>query len=106
MLGDLVLTNSKANFLLTHKLILVRVLSSQTAVCNLIGYLSACTASQCLLGKSLELALGVWSDGSALRHMDTKHHLWISKVIVLGVNCLGEKETIEMRPSKFYTAGT
>ena len=37
--------------------------------------------------------------------MDTKQHLWISKVIVLGVNCLGEKNMKDMRNSEFYTPG-
>ncbi len=97
MLGDLVLINQRAKFILTHKLVLVRVPSSPNAVYNLIGYLWSCD----MLGETLKLALGVWSDSSALRHMADRQHLWISSVLMLGINCFKESDKFEeFKPSE------
>ncbi len=97
MLGDLVVNNQKAEFILTHKLILVRVPSSPSAVYNLIGYLWSCD----ILGACLEVVLGVWSDSSALRHMAHKQHLWLSAVLMLGVNCLTQSNKVdEFKPGR------
>lgn len=93
LLGDLILNSQKAKFVLTHKLILVRMPSSPNAVYNLIGYLVSCDPN--LLGKSLELTLGVWSDSSALRHMSGAQHQWISSVLMLGINCLKDTTTFK-----------
>lgn len=88
----MVLTNQKAKFILTHKLFLVRVPQSLHALHTLVGYLASSKEGRQLLGKSLQSVLEVWSDGSALRHMDSRQHLWISKFIVLAVTCLNDEE--------------
>ena len=90
----MVFTNQKAKFVFTHKLFLVRVPQSPLALHTLVGYLSSSKKGQELLGKSLQSVLGVWSDSSAIRHMDSRQHMWISKVIVLGVTCLKEEEML------------
>ena len=99
LIGDLAVKNQKAKFILTHKLILVRVPPGPFAIHTLIGYLSASEQSRELLVKCLQSILGVWSDGSALRHMDLRQHLWISKFIVLTFACLKERELKELEPS-------
>ena len=97
LLGDIARNNQRSKFILTHKLVLVRVLSSPNAVYNLIGYLWSCD----MLGETLELALGVWSDSSALRHMADRQHLWISSVLMLGINCFKESDEFEeFKPSE------
>ncbi len=54
-----------------------------------------------MLGETLELALGVWSDSSALRHMADRQHLWISSVLMLGINCFKESDEFEeFKPSE------
>lgn len=73
------LTNQRALFLLSHKLVLSRVPSSPSSLFSLVGYLAA---SGSLLAKVVQTALEVWGDGSALRHMDSRQHLWISKVSI------------------------
>lgn len=88
LLGDLALTNHKARLVLTHKLWVTRLPSNQTAVYNLIGYLLSWEEGQLQLEKSLQSALEVWSDGACVRRMDSQHHLWLCKLLVLGTTCL------------------
>lgn len=99
LIGELALKNEKAKFVLTHKLILVRVPSSPHIVHTLVGYLTAADNSRQLLVKSLQSALEVWSDGSALRHMDIRQHMWISRVIVLSFTCLENKDFAVLKSS-------
>lgn len=100
LIGDLVLMNKKAKFVLYHKLILMRVPSSPYVAQTLVGYLSSTEHARQLLVNSLQSALEVWSDGSALRHMDLRQHLWISRVIVLSFTCLKEREIQPLKASK------
>lgn len=88
LLGDLALTNHRARLILTQKLWLARLPSNQTAVYNLVGYLLSWNEGRVLLGTSLQSALGVWSDRACVRRMESRHHLWLCKVLVLGTTCL------------------
>ena len=90
-------TSHKACLVLTHKLWLAKVPSKPTAVYNLIGYLSSWEEGRQLLGKCLQTALGVWSDSSSLRRMDSRQHVWICKLLVLGAACLGTTEPLKSR---------
>ena len=49
------------------------------------------------MSKSLQSALGVWSDAMAIRHMAVKQHLWISRVLALGVTLLAGHKEWEVR---------
>lgn len=49
---------------------------------------------------SLQSSLEVWSDSSALRHMDSRQHLWISKLLVLGVTCLSDSHLAPVKPGE------
>ena len=99
LIGELVLKNEKAKFVLTHKLILIRVPSSPCVAHTLVGYLTATEDSRQLLVKSLKSTLEVWSDGSALRHMDIRQHMWISRLIVLSFTCLENKDFATLKSS-------
>ena len=58
------------------------------------------------MGKSLQSLLGVWSDASALRHMDTRQHMWITQLVILGMTCLRESELETLKPGDCgYTCG-
>ena len=74
--------------MLTHKLWLTRLPSNQSAVYTLIGYLSGWEEGRGLLVKSLQSALGIWSDGACVRRMESRHHLWLCQLLVLGTSCL------------------
>ena len=55
------------------------------------------------MAKTLQTALEVWSDGMSLRHMDSRQHLWISQVVVLGLTLLEDQETYEkVKQSKSF----
>ena len=102
LLGDLVPSSQRANFLLAHKLPLMKVPSSSHAVFTLVGYLAGCSKEEeeGVLGKTLQSVLGVWSDASALRHMDLRQHLWLSRVTVLGVACLSAGQRAKLKPGE------
>ena len=93
LLGNLALTNHRVQVIFTQKLWLTRLPSNQSAVYNLIGYLMSWDEGRTLLGKSLQLALGVWSDGACVRRMESRHHLWLCKLLVLGTTCLASHMT-------------
>jgi hypothetical protein len=98
LIGRGVLTNHRAKFILSHKLILVRVPSSPAALYNLLGFLEGDRTGRELLRKSLFSALEVWSDVTSVRHMDGRQHNWISQLIVLGVTLLrGHEEFKEVK---------
>ena len=102
LLGDLVPSSQRGSFLLTHKLPLMKVPSSPYAVFTLVGYLAGCSEGEedGVLGKTLQSVLGVWSDASALRHMDLRQHLWLSRVTVLGVACLSARQRARLKPGE------
>lgn len=94
LLGDLALTNHRAQLILTHKLWLSRLPSNQSSIYNLIGYLISWEEGQVLLGKSLQSALGVWSDSACVRRMEGRQHLWLCQLLVLGTTCLSHHPAI------------
>lgn len=106
LIGRDILADRKAKLVLTHKLILVRVPSNPSAAHNLLGYLAGSIAGRELLGKSLQSVLEVWSDATAIRHMDARQHLWISRVLVLGVVLMvAHKEWAERKTSEWMATG-
>ena len=93
LLGDLATTNQKARHVFSHKLWLARLPSNENAAYNLIGYLMSWEAGQDLLGQSLRSAMGVWSEGGAVRRMDGRQHMWLCRLLVLGTTCLASHLT-------------
>ena len=93
LLGDLAMTNQKARHVFSHKLWLARLPSNENAAYNLIGYLMSWEAGQDLLGQSLRSAMGVWSEGGAVRKMDSRQHMWLCRLLVLGTTCLASHLT-------------
>ena len=101
LIGRDILANHRAKLVLTHKLILVRIPSSPHAVHNILGYLAGSDSGREMLCRSLLSALEVWSDPTSIRHMDSRQHVWVSKVLVLGVTLLqGHKNLESVRPSE------
>lgn len=101
LIGRDLLNNHRAKFILTQKLVLIRVPPSPNAVYNLLGYLASTELGRELLGKSLRSALEVWSDSTSLRHMAGRQHLWLSSFVVLGMTLLEEHGNLEtIRPSE------
>ena len=93
LLGDLAVTNQKARLIFSHKLWLARLPNNENSAYNLIGYLMSWGAGQELLGGSLRSAMGVWSDGGSVRRMDSRQHLWLCRLLVLGTTCLSSHLT-------------
>ena len=67
------------------------------AAYSLVGYLASWGEGLDLLGKSLQSALGVWSDSSCVRRMDSRQHLWLCRLLVLAATCLEDHMTQPVR---------
>ena len=94
------MANQRAGFLLAHKLVLVKVPPSPHAAFTLVGYLASSEGLRGLLAQALQAALGVWADASVLRHMDTRQHQWIARLLVLGMACLSDSDLASLKPSE------
>ncbi|KAL5473030.1 hypothetical protein EMCRGX_G027470 [Ephydatia muelleri] len=103
LLGDLVLLNPKAKFLLTHKAFLVKVPSRRQVLFNLIGYLSGDKLTRAMLVEALLALLDVWSSVSALRHMDHRQHMWLAQVLMLSTQHLDDTDITPLR-AKFQNS--
>lgn len=102
LLGDLVLLNPKAKFLLTHKAFLVKVPSRRQVLFNLIGYLSGDKLTRAMLVEALLALLDVWSSVSALRHMDHRQHMWLAQVLMLSTQHLDDTDITPLRASQCH----
>lgn len=93
---DFLTENHRARLILTHKFLLVRVPSSpHHALFTLLGCMATSHNALPFLRKSVGAVLGVWSDPTSIRHMDRRQHVWISKIVVLGVSLLQELGELE-----------
>eukprot|EP00061_Rhincodon_typus_P013455 g39835.t1 len=83
LLGSIVLKNKKANFVLTHKFLLLQYQLKTSVLQSLLGYLAKEKSQGCLLIEVLKKLLETWSNSSALRHTPIEQQLYISKAIVI-----------------------
>uniref|UniRef100_A0A4W3HTK7 Telomere length regulation protein TEL2 homolog n=1 Tax=Callorhinchus milii TaxID=7868 RepID=A0A4W3HTK7_CALMI len=97
VLGSIVLKNKKAQFVVTHKLLLLQF-SYQTAVLqSLLGYLAGETGRRHLLIKVLKQLMETWSNRSAVRHTPVEQQLYITKAILISLAHLRDSELQEHR---------
>ncbi|XP_060696648.1 telomere length regulation protein TEL2 homolog isoform X1 [Hemiscyllium ocellatum] len=95
LLGSIVLKNKKANFVLTHKFLLLQYRLKTSVLQNLLGYLAGEKSRGCLLIEVLKKLLETWSNSSALRHTPIEQQLYISKAIVIILAELSDSEIQE-----------
>ncbi|NWI18713.1 TELO2 protein, partial [Crypturellus soui] len=92
LLGNLVVKNKKAQFVLTQKLLLLQYGYTTEVLQNVLGYLSLDSLRRALLIKVLQELLETWGSSSAVRHSPLEQQQYISKAILICLSHLREPE--------------
>ncbi|NWX88397.1 TELO2 protein, partial [Nothoprocta pentlandii] len=92
LLGNLVVKNKKAQFVMTQKLLLLQYGYTTAVLQNVLGYLSLDNLRRALLIKVLQELLETWGSSSAVRHSPVEQQLYISKAILICLSHLKEPE--------------
>ncbi|NXQ56407.1 TELO2 protein, partial [Anthoscopus minutus] len=103
LLGNLVVKNKKAQFVVTQKMLLLQYGHTTAVLQNLLGYLSLDSLRRTLLLRVLEELLETWSSSSAVKHSPAEQQLYISKAILICLSHLKEPE-IESRRQELLTS--
>uniref|UniRef100_A0A8C3XGT9 Telomere length regulation protein TEL2 homolog n=1 Tax=Cyanoderma ruficeps TaxID=181631 RepID=A0A8C3XGT9_9PASS len=92
LLGNLVVKNKKAQFVVTQKMLLLQYGHTTAVLQNLLGYLSLDGLRRTLLLRVLQELLETWSSSSAVKHSPAEQQLYISKAILICLSHLKEPE--------------
>ncbi|NXQ86319.1 TELO2 protein, partial [Nyctibius grandis] len=92
LLGNLVVKNKKAQFVVTQKLLLLQYGHTTAVLQNLLGYLSLDSLRRALLIKVLQELLETWGSSSAVKHSPPEQQQYISKAILICLSHLKEPE--------------
>uniref|UniRef100_A0A8C2XTZ0 Telomere length regulation protein TEL2 homolog n=1 Tax=Cyclopterus lumpus TaxID=8103 RepID=A0A8C2XTZ0_CYCLU len=97
IIGNLVLTNKKAQFVITHKLLLLQYKYETQVLRIVLGYLAADTERRPLLIQVLQSVSQTWANPSAVKHTPLEQQLYVSKALLLSVSLLKDSELQELR---------
>uniref|UniRef100_A0A8C8R763 Telomere length regulation protein TEL2 homolog n=1 Tax=Pelusios castaneus TaxID=367368 RepID=A0A8C8R763_9SAUR len=103
LLGNLVVKNKKAQFVLTQKLLLLQYGYATAVLQNLIGYLALDSLRRSLLIKVLKELLETWGSSSAVKHSPVEQQLYVSKAILICLAHLKESE-VESNSQELLTS--
>ncbi|XP_065706615.2 telomere length regulation protein TEL2 homolog isoform X1 [Patagioenas fasciata] len=92
LLGNLVVKNKKAQFVVTQKLLLLQYCHTTAVLQNLLGYLALDGLRRPLLIKVLQELLETWGSSSAVKHSPPEQQQYISKAILICLSHLKEPE--------------
>ncbi|KGL94400.1 Telomere length regulation protein TEL2, partial [Charadrius vociferus] len=92
LLGNLVVKNKKAQFVVTQKVLLLQYGQTTAVLQNLLGYLSLESLRRALLIKVLQELLETWGSSSAVKHSPPEQQQYISKAILICLSHLKEPE--------------
>ncbi|KFQ04294.1 Telomere length regulation protein TEL2, partial [Leptosomus discolor] len=92
LLGNLVVKNKKAQFVVTQKVLLLQYGHTTAVLQNLLGYLSLDGLRRALLIKVLQELLETWGSSSAVKHSPPEQQQYISKAILICLSHLKEPE--------------
>uniref|UniRef100_A0A8C0FHE0 Telomere length regulation protein TEL2 homolog n=1 Tax=Bubo bubo TaxID=30461 RepID=A0A8C0FHE0_BUBBB len=92
LLGNLVVKNKKAQFVVTQKVLLLQYSHTTAVLQNLLGYLSLDSLRRALLIKVLLELLETWGSSSAVKHSPPEQQQYISKAILICLSHLKEHE--------------
>ncbi|XP_067407530.1 telomere length regulation protein TEL2 homolog isoform X2 [Emydura macquarii macquarii] len=92
LLGNLIVKNKKAQFVMTQKLLLLQYGYATAVLQTLIGYLALDNLRRSLLIKVLKELLETWGSSSAVKHSPVEQQLYISKAILICLAHLKEPE--------------
>ncbi|XP_034717304.1 telomere length regulation protein TEL2 homolog [Etheostoma cragini] len=97
IIGNLVLTNKKAQFVITHKLLLLQYKYETQVLRIVLGYLAADRNRRPLLIQVLRSVSQAWANPSAVKHTPLEQQLYVSKALLLSVSLLRDSELQELR---------
>ncbi|XP_068965009.1 telomere length regulation protein TEL2 homolog isoform X2 [Petaurus breviceps papuanus] len=97
LLGNLVMKNKKAQFVVTWKCLLLQYRYSTEVLQNLLGYLALDNHRRTLLLQVLKELLETWGSSSAVRHSPVEQQLYVSKAILICLSHLKESEIEHIR---------
>ncbi|XP_068785449.1 telomere length regulation protein TEL2 homolog [Struthio camelus] len=92
LLGNLVVKNKKAQFVVTQKLLLLQYGYTTGVLQNILGYLSLDSLRRALLIKVLQELLETWGSSSAVKHSPAEQQQYISKAILICLSHLKDSE--------------
>ncbi|NXT47011.1 TELO2 protein, partial [Pluvianellus socialis] len=92
LLGNLVVKNKKAQFVVTQKVLLLQYGHTTAVLQNLLGYLSLDSLRRALLIKVLKELLETWASSSAVKHSPPEQQQYIGKAILICLSHLKEPE--------------
>ncbi|KAF1537562.1 hypothetical protein FQV19_0011383, partial [Eudyptula minor] len=92
LLGNLVVKNKKAQFVVTQKVLLLQYCHTTAVLQNLLGYLSLDSLRRALLIKVLQELLETWGSSSAVKHSPPEQQQYISKAILICLSHLKEPD--------------
>ncbi|NWU55911.1 TELO2 protein, partial [Dromas ardeola] len=92
LLGNLVVKNKKAQFVVTQKMLLLQYGHTAAVLQNLLGYLALDSLRRALLIKVLKELLETWGSSSAVKHSPPEQQQYISKAILICLSHLKEPE--------------
>ncbi|XP_059181399.1 telomere length regulation protein TEL2 homolog [Centropristis striata] len=97
IIGNLVLTNKKAQYVITHKLLLLQYKYETQVLRTVLGYLAADRERRPLLIQVLRSVSQAWANPSAVKHTPLEQQLYVSKALLLSVSLLTDCELQELR---------
>ncbi|XP_069036917.1 telomere length regulation protein TEL2 homolog [Lepisosteus oculatus] len=97
ILGNVVVKNKKAQFVITHKLLLLQYKYKTPVLRSIAGYLAQDRERRPLLIQALRALLEAWCSGSAVRHSPLEQQLYLSRALLLCAAQLTEAELRDLR---------
>ncbi|XP_048188887.1 telomere length regulation protein TEL2 homolog [Perognathus longimembris pacificus] len=97
LLGNLVVKNKKAQFVLTRKLLFLQYRHTTPMLQSLLGYLAMDSQRRPLLVQVLKELLETWGSSSAVQHAPLAQQRYISTAILICLAHLGEPELQDSR---------
>ncbi|XP_028331470.1 telomere length regulation protein TEL2 homolog isoform X2 [Gouania willdenowi] len=97
IVGNLVLRNKKAEFVITHKLLLLQYKYETGVLRTVLGYLAADRDRRPLLIQVLRCICQAWANPSAVKHTPMEQQLYVSKALLLSVSLLKDQELQDLR---------
>ncbi|XP_046888212.1 telomere length regulation protein TEL2 homolog isoform X2 [Hypomesus transpacificus] len=98
IMGNLVLKNKKAQFVVTHKLLLLQYRHETRVLRILLGYLAQDRERRPLLTQVLRSLCQTWANPSAVKHTSLEQQMYVSRALLLCVGLLNDTELQELRP--------
>lgn len=97
IVGNLVLTNQKARFVLTHKILLLQYKYETRVLRTVLGYLASDKDRRPLLIQVLRCVSQAWANPSAVKHTPLEQQLYVSRAFLLALGLLNDAELQELR---------